>query len=333
MKQNLHTHSTYCDGKNTIKEMICSALKKDFDVLGFSGHSSTPFDTSYCMTEDGVLAYLDEVTQAKAMFLNDQEAAKEYFAPFICGARDLRIYVGLEQDLYSEYKVIRRDPGLLNPGKPYGTFDYIIGSVHAFYLSWEEIGERTGSLKGLTEPDDKGVVFSEEGIYIYVDYGDGALSWAKDTIFGGDALALAESYFRDEARVVSETDCDIVGHFDLLLKFNEKMHIFDESAPRYIAARNKALDQIFSDFSLRGMRPIFEVNTGAMAKGYRTVPYPSSDSLHAIKERGGQLLINSDCHKAELLDYGFREAENLVKACGFRKEITGVFGNELEIWK
>ena len=39
MKQNLHTHTTYCDGKNTVSEMIRSALHKDFDVLGFSGHS------------------------------------------------------------------------------------------------------------------------------------------------------------------------------------------------------------------------------------------------------------------------------------------------------
>ena len=45
MKQNLHTHSTYCDGKSTIKEMIRSALLRDFEVLGFSGHSFTDFDT------------------------------------------------------------------------------------------------------------------------------------------------------------------------------------------------------------------------------------------------------------------------------------------------
>ena len=38
-----------------------------------------------------------------------------------------------------------------------------------------------------------------------------------------------------------------------------------------------------------------------------------------IKEMGGRLVINSDCHRAEMLEYGFGEAEALVKRCGFRK--------------
>ena len=37
-KQNLHTHSLYCDGKDTIEEMVQEAISRNFDVLGFSGH-------------------------------------------------------------------------------------------------------------------------------------------------------------------------------------------------------------------------------------------------------------------------------------------------------
>ena len=40
IKQNLHTHSLYCDGKNTIEDMTLEAIQKGFTILGFSGHGN-----------------------------------------------------------------------------------------------------------------------------------------------------------------------------------------------------------------------------------------------------------------------------------------------------
>lgn len=34
-KQNLHTHTCFCDGKDTPEELIQEALKRGFDSLGF----------------------------------------------------------------------------------------------------------------------------------------------------------------------------------------------------------------------------------------------------------------------------------------------------------
>jgi histidinol-phosphatase (PHP family) len=96
--------------------MIRSALLRDFEVLGFSGHSFTAFDTSYCMSKDGLIDYLDEIDSAKKFFEKDPEAAKAYYAPEIVNAGDLRIYTGIEQDLYSERPALRKHEGLLNPG-------------------------------------------------------------------------------------------------------------------------------------------------------------------------------------------------------------------------
>ena len=39
-KQNLHTHSTYRDGKNTLEELIETTLEKGLVSLGFSNHSA-----------------------------------------------------------------------------------------------------------------------------------------------------------------------------------------------------------------------------------------------------------------------------------------------------
>ena len=332
MKQNLHTHSTYCDGKSTIKEMISSALHKGFSVLGFSSHSYTKFDPSYCMSEDDTLDYLDELCDAKKIFLNEPDAAKYYFAPDLEDAKKLRIYIGIEQDLYSYRPALRKSAGLMNHGYRYGTFDYIIGSTHALRLGRKELEERGISLDALELPYMNGIVRTYEGLYIYVDYGPEVLRWASENIFGGNPLALAENYFRDESRIVKDTDCDIVGHFDLLLKFNEKDPLFDEAAPEYRASRNAALDCIFSDFRELDREPVFEVNTGAMARGYRTVPYPSPDTLREIRDRGGRLLINSDCHQAEMLDYAFDEARDYVMKAGYKPLLMDVPGGKLEIF-
>lgn len=39
IKADFHTHSTYCDGKNTLEEMLDAAIYKKMAAIGFSGHS------------------------------------------------------------------------------------------------------------------------------------------------------------------------------------------------------------------------------------------------------------------------------------------------------
>ena len=40
--QNLHQHTTFCDGKNTPEEIVLEAIKKGFGAIGFSGHCHMP---------------------------------------------------------------------------------------------------------------------------------------------------------------------------------------------------------------------------------------------------------------------------------------------------
>ena len=49
IKSNIHTHTTFCDGSATPEEMVLAAISVGMDTLGFSFHSETPFDMSYCM--------------------------------------------------------------------------------------------------------------------------------------------------------------------------------------------------------------------------------------------------------------------------------------------
>ena len=51
LKSSVHVHSKLCDGKNTLEEMAVTAWKAGLQTLGFSGHSHTPCDLEYCMTQ------------------------------------------------------------------------------------------------------------------------------------------------------------------------------------------------------------------------------------------------------------------------------------------
>lgn len=164
------------------------------------------------------------------------------------------------------------------------SFDYVIGSVH--YVE-------------------------KQGIYYDVDMGEEAFIKNVERGWNGDVYAFIEDYFSLVSDVVRKTNADIIGHFDLVTKYNEGERLFSQSHPRYIKAWQSAVDAL-----LPAGKP-FEINTGAMQRGYRSVPYPAVPILKRIKERGGKVMINSDCHQADAINFGFEDAACIAKECGF----------------
>ena len=72
-KCNFHTHSKFCDGKNTAEEMVLAAIEKGFDVLGFSSHCMhplnpefyKPFDNIWHIPAENIKAYTQEIHRLK----------------------------------------------------------------------------------------------------------------------------------------------------------------------------------------------------------------------------------------------------------------------------
>ena len=151
------------------------------------------------------------------------------------------------------------------------------------------------------------------GLLLSVDKSPEAFARHVRECFGGDALAFAEAYYRREAKVAEGTDCDIVGHFDLVAKFNEGGRFFDQDAPRYRRAALEALEAVM------GRDVISEINTGAMSRGYRSVPYPAPFLLEAIRAHGGRVCLTSDSHSAAAVVHAFPQAAELARHCGFRE--------------
>lgn len=132
-------------------------------------------------------------------------------------------------------------------------------------------------------------------------------------LMGNDSLALAEHYYKRYCDYILSRKPDIVAHFDLLTKFDEK-----EKTPLFLG--NKEYTDLSVKYLLCAMKSgcIFEVNTGAISRGYRTTPYPSAELLHTLLKNDGKIMLNSDSHHADNLDCAFEETALMLKDIGFK---------------
>lgn len=247
-----HTHCSFCDGKNTPREMVEEAIRLGCPEIGFSSHSPLPYKDSWAMTEDGISDYMSELSS-----LRDEYSGK------------IKVYIGMEEDI-------------LSPPPPCG-LDYIIGSVHHVQIP---------------------------GGYLSVDESAATTREGVEKYFDGDPYAFAESYYGCISEIYTRTGCDIVGHFDLLTKFIERDPLIDEKEPRYLRARDAALESLLSSPA------VFEVNTGAISRGYRTAPYPHPSVLERIRAAGKPVIVTSDTHSVGTLDFLLDETAARLSADG-----------------
>lgn len=266
-RQNIHTHTTYCDGKDTPEELIRRAQELGFDCIGFSGHSYMHYSENHSMSQAGTKEYIRKI----------RDLQKKY-------ADEIEVYCGLELDMYSVVDL--------------SAYDYIIGAMHYFYRNGRYIGfDRSAEVV-------KGVIDEE---------------------FGGDGLRYARAYYEDLTKLPDCGKIDIVGHFDLIAKHAETERFFDTDDKKYQAYALDALHILAEKIK------IFEINTGAIARGYRTTPYPAPFLLKEMKRLGCRIIISSDCHDKNQLDCHFQDAVEYAKSCGFdelailrKGEFTGV---------
>lgn len=252
-KQNLHTHSLYCDGSDTIEAMVQTAIAKGFGTLGFSGHGNCRHIDNYSMDEKNTQKYIHDVLTAKEKY-KDQ----------------IDIFLGIEQDVLGQR--FFREKG----------YQYVIGSVH-FVKAGEE--------------------------YLAVDESVQVTKQIVDHF--GSFLNYAKSYFEEVKKVIRLDEVDIIGHLDLLTKFNEHEEFVAFSDPDYLDMAYECIDLGIKE------NKIFEVNTGAIARGYRQSPYPHQLLLQYIYDHGGKICLNSDCHQKEMLDCYYGEAIKQIRQCGF----------------
>ena len=110
--------------------------------------------------------------------------------------------------------------------------------------------------------------------------------------------------------MVARFDFDVVGHLDLVRKFNGKLKYFDEAAPSYLDELRLTADAVAASGKLT------EVNTGAISRGWMDDAYPSPTFRGLLRERGVKFILSSDAHFTEGIDCAFdrfAEGENYVR--------------------
>lgn len=158
-------------------------------------------------------------------------------------------------------------------------YDYVIGSVHYVKI---------------------------DNNYIPVDETADILKDAATKYFQGNIYDLIDLYYHTVSNVISKTNADIIGHIDLISKFNENNLLFDEKDPRYVRAYTKACDKLLETGK------VFEINTGAISRGYKTAPYPSNDIFSYLKSKGAKFILSSDSHSKDSLCFMFEKFNTLT---------------------
>ena len=169
-----------------------------------------------------------------------------------------------------------------------GKYEYLVGSSHYYFL---------------------------DGKYLPIDSSYDYFS-ACYAAFSGNTREMARVYYENFVSYIQKRRPDIIGHFDLITKFDEYAAPVFLSDPEY---RKNA------EFYLREAARahcLFEVNTGAITRGYRVTPYPHEDLLRVLRECDEGIILSSDSHAIETLDGCFEETRKYLIDLGFRHAYT-----------
>ena len=248
---DLHTHTYFCDGKDSPEDMVLSAISKGVETLGILVHSYTEFNPDESVDPMREKEFIAEIGALKEKYKGE-----------------INILCGTEADYYTTSMA--------------EGYDYIIASVHYFKRGHN---------------------------YYPIDLSPAELSNIVSKLFSGDWYAMAEEYYSlvaDLPKRFAGKNIALIGHIDLVTKFNEDGALFDTSHPRYVASWQRAVDAL-APFGIP-----FEINTGAISRGYRKTPYPEAAIRGYIRKKGGALRLSSDSHSAKNIAFMFEDFKDCI---------------------
>lgn len=131
-KTNYHTHTTFCDGKNSPEEYIKKAIEMNMKILGFSAHSLSPFGSSWHLPVKGHHSYVTEIHRLKDMYKDT-----------------LEILCGFEADYFPP--IALPDQSRFEEFSP----DFLIGSVH--FVTGDNLDDGCFTVDGPVEEIEAGI--------------------------------------------------------------------------------------------------------------------------------------------------------------------------------
>ncbi|MBI4856012.1 MAG: histidinol-phosphatase HisJ [Acetobacterium woodii] len=263
---NYHIHSDYCDGKNTLEEMVVAGITAGLTSLGLSSHLPLPFTNDWTMKEE----YIDQ-------YLNDVKNLKEKYASII------ELYCGIEIDFFIDRQDISDLAKKIIP-----RLDYTIMSIHTL---------------GNTKGDDVS----------YIDESQHDFEQGIEKYYQGDTQAYIKEYYQGIAKMVTMFEPDILGHLDLIKKYNQNNYFFNEKDSWYQETVKRCLDVIATT------KTKIEINTGANMRTPGVGRYPSDWMIPEMKKRNIPITIGGDSHSVTGIVYEYEEAEIYLEKCGYHE--------------
>ena len=157
-------------------------------------------------------------------------------------------------------------------------FDYLIGSVHCI------------------------------GDWLF-DYKIDDFKRGLDDMYSGDIMRLAKRYYRLVRDMTRKLDIQIVGHLDLVKKFDVKGQL---SGPDYEELVEGALSAIAD------VGPALELNTAGLRKPVGRM-YPETWIIRRCAELGIPITAGSDAHMPGEVGFGLENAVKTIRECGIKR--------------
>jgi len=169
-KQNLHTHTTYCDGMLSAEDMIKAAIEMGGDSIGFSEHSYVPFDEDYSMTLEDTPLYIKEINTLKQKYKGKIDVFLgleiDYFTEKI--PEGLEFIIGTAHHVEKDGKYITVDgwaEHLINMNNEHFNGDFY-SMVESYYDTVAGVVQKTnanivGHFDLITKNNDNGSLFDE----------------------------------------------------------------------------------------------------------------------------------------------------------------------------
>ena len=99
----------------------------------------------------------------------------------------------------------------------------------------------------------------------------------------------------------------------------------DEKSPfvkKNFRRTRKTNSYLYGIHAVKKKVDLFEINSGAISRGYKKSPYPDVFILKELNRIGGKVILTSDCHNKDFLDCGYETSIELLKGCGFSEVYT-----------
>ena len=241
-------------------------------------HAHTTFCDGKSSPEEMVLSAIEKGLEEFGLSGHSYTPFDESYCMSREGTEEYKKEVLLLKEKYKDKISLKLgiEQDLFSPEKT-DAYDYVIGSVHYFKFGGE---------------------------YVPVDNNAKTLLEAAEKYCGGDIYALTEKYY-EQVALLKDMRPNIIGHFDLIMKFNENGELFDKANERYRKAWQRAANALLE------LNVPFEINTGAISRGVRTTPYPDDEIYRYLKDRGASFIFSSDSHHKDAVGFGMLD----VRCC------------------